>query len=130
MPLHDFWLKPFGEAVVTTTSMDDNLNHYLVTGKYLSGCLIFANKTPVVWYSKKQTTVETVTYGSEFVTAKTATEYPGASIGSKSFLFGDDRSVITGATLPHSTLTKCHNILAFHRVREAIAAKIMAFYWI
>ena len=27
-------------------------------------------------------------------------------------------------------LTKCHNILAFHRVREAIAAKIMAFYWI
>ena len=23
-----------------------------------------------------------------------------------------------------------HNILAFHRVREAIAAKFMAFYWI
>ena len=23
-----------------------------------------------------------------------------------------------------------HNILAFHRVREAIAAKLMAFYWI
>ena len=34
------------------------------------------------------------------------------------------------ATLPHSTLTKRHNILAFHRVREAIAAKLMAFYWI
>ena len=26
------------------------------------------------------------------------------------------------------TLTKRHNILAFHRVREAIAAKLMAFY--
>ena len=34
------------------------------------------------------------------------------------------------ATLPHSTLTKKHNILAFNRVREAIAAKLMAFYWI
>ena len=34
------------------------------------------------------------------------------------------------ATLPHSTLTKSHNILAFHRAREAIAAKLMAFYWI
>ena len=34
------------------------------------------------------------------------------------------------ATLPHSTLTIRHNILAFHRVREAIAAKLMAFYWI
>ena len=37
---------------------------------------------------------------------------------------------LTSATLPHSTLTKRHNILAFHRVREAIAAKLMAFYWI
>ena len=74
------------------------------------------------------------------VSAKTATEqimdirqtlrYLGAPIGSKSFLFGDNRSVITSATPPHSTLTKHHNIQAFHRVREAIAAKIMAFYWI
>ena len=56
--------------------------------------------------------------------------YLWAPIGSKSFLFGDNRSVITSATLPHSTLTKHHNIIAFHRVREVIAAKIMAFYWI
>ena len=56
--------------------------------------------------------------------------YFEAPIGSKSYLFDDNRSVITRATLPHSTLTKCHNILAFHIVREAIAAKIMAFYWI
>ena len=38
--------------------------------------------------------------------------------------------MVTIATLPHSTLTKRHNILAFHRVREAIAAKLMASYWI
>ena len=56
--------------------------------------------------------------------------YLGVPIGSKSYLFGDHRSVITSATLPHSTQTKHHNILVFHRVREAIAAKIMAFYWI
>ena len=56
--------------------------------------------------------------------------YLGAPIGSKSFLFGDNRSVITSATLHHSTLSKHHNILAFHKVREAIAAKLIAFYWI
>ena len=71
---------------------------------------------------KEQATVDTATYGSEFVEAKTATEqiietrqtlgYLGAPLGSKSILFGDNRSVITSATLPHSTLTKCHNILA------------------
>ena len=98
------------------------------------------SQTPVDWYSKKQATVETATYGSEFVAAKTATEqimdirqtlrYLGAPITTKSFLSGDNRSVVTSATLPHSTLTKRHNILAFHRVREAIAAKLMAFYWI
>ena len=38
--------------------------------------------------------------------------------------------MVTSATLPHSTLTKHHNSLAFHRVREAIAAKLMAFDWI
>ena len=56
--------------------------------------------------------------------------YLGTPIGSKSFLFGDNRSVVTSATLPHSTLTKHHNILAFSRVRETIAAKLMPFYWI
>ena len=56
--------------------------------------------------------------------------YLGAPITTKSFLFGYNRSVVTSATLPYSTLTEMHNILAFHRVREAIAAKLMAFYWI
>ena len=119
--------EPLGEAVITTTTMDANLNHCLATGKSLTGCLHFVNKTPVDWYSKKQATVETATYGSEFVAAKTATEqimdirqtlrYLGAPIGAKSFLFGDNRSVVTSASLPHSILTKRHNILAFHRVR-------------
>ena len=132
--------EPLGEAVITTTTMDANLNHFLATGQSLTGCLHFVNKTPFNWYSKKQATVETATYGSDFVAAKTATEqimdirqtlrYLGAPIGAKSFLFGDKRSVVTSDTLPHSTLTKRHNILSFHRVREAIAAKVMAFYLI
>ena len=91
-------------------------------------------------YSKKQATVETATYGSEFVEVKTATEqimdmrytlrYLGVPIKSKSYMFVDNRSVVTSATLPHSTLSKRHNILAFHRAREAIAAKIIDFHWI
>ena len=60
---------------------------------------------------------------------KQTLRYLGAPIGSKSILFGDNRSV-TSATLPHCTPTKCHNILAFHIVREAIAGKLIAFYWI
>ena len=138
--LPDDMPEPLGKAVTTTTTMDTNLNHCLATGISLTGCLHFVNKTPVDWYSKKQATVVTATYGSEFVAAKTATEqimdirqtlrFFGAPITTKTYLFGDNRSVISSATLPHPTLTKRRNILAFHRVREAIAAKLMAFYWI
>ena len=95
----------------------------VATGKSLTGCLYFVNKTPVDGYSKKKATVETATYGSEFVAAKTATEqimdirqtlrYFGAPIGAKSFLFGDNRSVVTSASLPPSTLTKHHIIQHF-----------------
>ena len=80
--------------------MDANLNHCLAIGKSLTGCLHFVNKTPIDWHSKKQATVETSTYGSEFVAAKTATEqfmvikqtlrYLELPIGSESFLFGDN----------------------------------------
>ena len=72
--LPDDMPEPLGESVTTTTTMEANLNHCLATGKSLTGCLHFVNKTPVDWYSKKQATVETATYGSEFVAAKTATE--------------------------------------------------------
>ena len=138
--LPDDMPDPLGEAVTTTTTMDANLNPCFTTGKSLTGGLHFVNKTAVDWYSKKQATLETATYGSEFVAAKTGTEqimdirqtlrYLGAPIATKSFLFGDKRSVVTSATLPLSILTKRHNILAFHRVREAIASNLMAFYWI
>jgi hypothetical protein len=42
-------------------------------------------------------------------------------------MFGDNESVVTSSTLPHSLLNKRHNVLSYHRVREAIAAKILSF---
>ena len=135
--LPDDMPEPLGQAVITTTTMDDNLNHCSATGNSLTGCLHFVNKTPVDWYSKKQATVETATYGSEFLAAKTATEqimdirqtlrYLGALISAKSFLFGDSRSVVTSATLPHSTLTKKHNILAFSQSYGSHCSKTHGF---
>ena len=56
--------------------------------------------------------------------------YLGVPIKSNSYMLGDNRSVVSSATLSHSTLSKRHNIFAFHRVREAIAAKIIDFSWI
>ena len=129
-----------GKSVTTTTTLDANLPHCLATGASLTVCIPFCNHTPTDWYSKKQTTVETVSYRSEFVAVKTATEqimdmrytlrYLGVPIMSRAYMFCDNRSVVSSATLPHSTLSKRPNNLAFHWVREAIAAKIIDFHWI
>ena len=79
------------------------------------------------------TTVETAINGSEFVASKTVAEqiidlrhtlrYLDTPIKTKCYLFGDNMSVVTSSTLPHSTLGKRHNSLAYNRVREAIASK-------
>jgi hypothetical protein len=40
-------------------------------------------------------------------------------------VFCDNKSVVTNATVPTSTLKKKHNSIAYHRVREAVAAGIL-----
>ena len=128
---------PRGNAVRTTTYADANLMHDLLTGRSMSGILHFINQTPVHWFCKKQATVETATYGSEFMVARQATEQildlrytlrmMGIPIDGPSWLFGDNQSVITSATVPTSTLNKRHNALSYHRVRECIAMGIIYF---
>ncbi len=40
-----------------------------------TGFIVFLNGAPIYWSSKKQTSCETSTFGSEFVAMKQATEY-------------------------------------------------------
>jgi hypothetical protein len=58
-------LEPKGKYVT--------LSHYhdMVTGRSVTAILYFLNQTPMDWYSKKQATVETATFGSEFIAART-----------------------------------------------------------
>ena len=133
--------KPLGKPVVLTTYVDANLYHDMVTGRALTAILHIINQTPFDWYCKRQATVETATFGSEFVAAKTAVEqiieirttlrYLGVPIEGKTYMFGDNQSVVTNSTLPHSQLSKRHNALSYHKVREAIACKnLLGFYHI
>jgi hypothetical protein len=42
-------------------------------------------------------------------------------------MFGDNKSVVTSSTIPHSSLGKRWNALSYHRVREAIAGGWLRF---
>lgn len=128
---------PKGHAVRTTSFVDANLQHCKVTGKSATGILHFLNQTPVDCFSKRQGTVETSTYGSEFVAACIATEHiidlritlrsMGVPLDGPSWLLGDNQSVVTSSTIPQSVMSKRHNALSFHWVRAAIASGMMKF---
>ena len=132
--------KAAGKSVALTTYVDANLYHDFVTGRSVTGIIHIVNQTPIEWYSKRQATVETATYGSEFVAARIATDqiidlrmtlrYLGVPVEHSTYMFGDNESVVKSSTIPHSSLSKRHNALAYHRVREAIAAGIVKFYHI
>ena len=132
--------EPLGKPVTTTHYFDANLYHDMLTGRSLTATLHFVNATPIDAYTKKQATVETATYGSEFLAARTCVEqiidlrttlrYLGVPIRSTSYMFGDNESVVNSSTTPHAKLHKRHTALSFHRVREAIASKFIVFHHI
>jgi hypothetical protein len=128
---------PKGKCMRMTTYQDANLYHDMVTGRAVSGIIHLVNQTPVFWFCKKQKTVETATYGSEFMVARHSAEQimdlrytlrmMGIPIDGPAWMFGDNFSVITSSTIPQSTLNKRHNALSYHRVRECIASGILYF---
>ena len=120
-----------------TVYKDADHAHDLVTRRSVSGILLFLNNTPVKWISQRQKTVETSTYGSELVATKQATELileyrnilrmMGVEPDGPALMLGDNQSVVLNYTMPNSVLKKKHAACSYHRVREAIAAKIMCF---
>ena len=107
----------------------------LTTRRSVTGYIIFVGNSIIKWYSKRQNTVETSTYGSELVAMRIALEaileirYKLRTMGIKfentSTILCDNQSVIYNTQFPTSSLKKKHNAVAFHKVREAIAAGII-----
>lgn len=107
----------------------------LATRRSTTGILIFCNGAPIKWYTKKQNTIETSTYGSEFVALRIAVEMIealryklrmlGVPIFGPANGFCDNQSVVINSTWPDSTLKKKHNAISYHKVRECIAAKVI-----
>jgi hypothetical protein len=131
---------PKGKSMRQSTFVDANLMHCLVTGRSMTRIIHMLNQTPIMWFSKKQNTVETASYGSEFTAARIATEQiidirytcrmMGIPLDRPAWMFGDNRSVITSSTIPASKLNKRHNALSYHKVREAVCAGVLNFVYL
>ena len=124
--------KPLGEPVVMSCFVDANHAGDQITRRSQTGFIIFLNNAPISWYSKKQNTVESSTFGSEFVAMRIAIEHIralryklrmfGIPIDGPTNVFGDNESVVNSASRVEARLNKKHNAICFHTVREAAAA--------
>jgi hypothetical protein len=107
----------------------------VTTGKLVTGILHLINKTPLDWYSKKQATVETATYGSEFIATciidlRSTLRYLGVPVREKNLMSGDNKSVVDSSMGLHAKIHKGHTMPSFYCVTEAVASGIIGFYFI
>jgi hypothetical protein len=124
--------EPRGKSVQINCFVDADHAGDVVSRRSHTGIILYVNRAPIIWYSKRQNTVETSTFGSEFIAMKIATEMIeglryklrmfGVPIDGPANVFGDNQSVITNASVPESPLKKKHVAICYHRVREACAS--------
>ena len=120
--------EPLMEELDIHNFVDADHAHDKVTGRSVTGMILFVGSTPVVWISKQQTSVQTSTFGAEFVALKKAVEevvairYHLRSMGVKvtkaTPVFVDNMSVVLNSSNPGSTLNKKMVALAYHFCRE------------
>jgi hypothetical protein len=128
-----------GNGVVTSAFVDADHAGCKVTRRSHTGVICYVNKAPILWYSKRQNTVETSTFGSEYCALKTAIDMieglryklrmMGIPVDGPTSVFCDNQSVVKNTTVPESVLKKRHNAIAYHRAREAQAAGFIRVAW-
>ena len=126
---------PCGHAVSSHCFVDADHASNTVTQRSQAGILIFLNRAPIVWYSKRQNTVETSTFGSECIAVRTAVEHIevlryklcmfGIPVEGPTNVFCDNEAMFKNTTIPESMLKKKHNSICYYCCREAVAARVM-----
>ena len=120
-----------GSSMVMRAFVDSDHAGDMATRRSRTGFIIFLNNSPICWFSKRQTSVETNSFGSEFVAMKLCCEYirglryklrmMGIRLDEPTLVFGDNQSVLANVARPHSVLKKKSSSIAYHFFREGVA---------
>ena len=131
---------PRGRMITTTAFVDSSHAANKVTRKSHTGYILFVNRTPIIWYSKRTSTVETSAFSSEFLAMKSCMEgiislrYKlrmfGVPFDGPTEVFCDNNAVVLNTSNVESKLNKRHNQLAYNAVRWSVAAEVIRVAWI
>jgi hypothetical protein len=121
-----------GKEIDLTMYVDSDHGGDLINRRSRTGYIIYVNRAPVIWHSKKQTRVETSVFGAEFCAMTQGIErlrglryklrMMGVPISGPSYVYGDNMSVIYNTQTPESRLNKKSNSICYHACREAVAS--------
>ena len=104
-----------------------------VTKQSSTGFIIFLNSAPIIWFSKRQGSCKTSTFGSEFVSMKQCCEYlcgfqyklrmMDILVNNPAFTYRNNQSLLWNTAVTDSTLKKKSSAVAYHFVTEGVARR-------
>jgi len=114
--------EPRGQAVELTAFVDSDHAGDTVIRRSRTGIFLFIQNSPIVWFSKKQTSIETSSFGSEFSAVKTSVEMVeglrhklrmmGVPIDGPCNVKADNMSIVRNSSIPELQLEKKSNLIA------------------
>ena len=127
--------EPRGRPVQVIVFVDASHACDKLNRRSRTGILMFINGAPISWLSKKQNSIETSSFGSEFTAMRLAAELTvamrfklrmmGIPLTGPAHVRCDNEAVVKNTSSPESTLSKKHNAVAYHYAREQVAAGVM-----
>ena len=124
--------RAIGKEFIIRAFVDADFAGDSLTRRSRTGFVVFINSAPIFWLSKKQSSLETSSFGSEFVAMRQCCEYlrglryklrmMGIPVDNPCFIFGDNQSVLWNTTIPDSMLKKKTGSVSYHFVRERVSA--------
>jgi hypothetical protein len=107
---------PCGKEVDLRLFVDSDHAGEQFTRLSRTGFVIYLNMAPIVWFSKRQPTVESSVFGAEFVAMKNGIDtcrglrymlrIMGVALSNPIFVYGDNMSVVHNTHRPESVLKK------------------------
>ncbi len=126
--------EALGPELQTSVWFDSDHAHDLETRRSCTGLVIAVGRTPVLWSSKRQTSVMSSSYSAEFMAGRSACEEAialrymlrclGVKLKGRTYLCGDNLGMLQSSTIVASVCKKKHVSVSWHIMRECVAVGI------